>query len=145
MMNLVTRHGKSPVIIAVLLLGLSVTVAEANVRFFVQVMRNLQHYRVTGDQVAFDLEGAGTGNLIFNLTLPSRRNNYEEVLMAGYLSAAYAIDRTGLRVKRVNVNAVIVSDQGRIIATTTSATNLAKLVSKELTPHQFLGIIEKIN
>lgn len=145
MIKMVTRRGISPVIIAVLLLGLSVTVAKANVRFFLQVMRNLQHYRVTGDQIAFDLEGAGTGNLIFNLTLPSRRNNYEEVLMAGYLSAAYAIDRTGLLVKQVNVNAIIINDQGRIIATTTASTNLAKLVSKELTPHQFLGIITTLN
>ena len=144
MIKLVTGRGKSPVIIAALLLGLSVTVAKGNIRFFVQVMRNLQHYRVAGDQVAFDLEG-DMGNLTFTLKLPSRRNNYEEVLMAGYLSAAYAIDRTGLRVKQVNVFAIIRSDNNRIIATTAKATILAKLVSKELTPHQFLGMITTIN
>ena len=145
MKQLSNSKGKSSLIFAVILLAFSVTVAKANVLFFLQVMRNLQHYRVSGDKVSFDLEGRGTDNLTFNLTLPSRRNNYEEVLMAGYLSAAYAIDRTGLKIKTINVIALVINDNNRMIATSAKAPDLAKLVSKELSPHEFLGLIKRFN
>lgn len=131
--------------LVVLLVLASVTFASANVRFFLQVMRNLQHYRVTGDQVSMNLDRSEEGNLAFILTLPSRRNNVEEVLMAGYLSAAYAIDRTGLLVKRVYVSAVVVNDRGRTVATTATAEQLTELVAQKITPNKFLGTIEHLN
>ena len=131
--------------LVVVLVLASVTIASANVRFFLQVMRNLQHYRVTGDQVSMDLDRSEAGNLAFNLTLPSRRNNVDEVLMAGYLSAAYAIDRTGLLVKRVYVYAIVVNDNGRTVATTATAAQLIELVSQKITPNKFLGTIERLN
>jgi len=121
-----------------------VTLARANMNFFVNVMRNLQHYRVSGELVSMDLEGTGTGNLTFNLTLPSRRNNTEEVIMLGYLSTGYAIKRTGLKVKTINVTAVIPSDNNRMIITTSDAALLARVMSEELDPHRFLGEIEWI-
>ncbi|MCH8327965.1 MAG: hypothetical protein IID15_05510 [Candidatus Marinimicrobia bacterium] len=145
MRQLSKSGSKSSLLLAVLLMAFSVTVVKANVRFFLQVMRNLQHYRLAGDQVAFDLQGAGTGHLTFNLTLPSRRNNFEEVLMAGYLSTAYAIDRTGLMVETVNVTALVTNDNNRMIATSAKALDMAKLVSNKLTPHEFLGLIERLN
>jgi len=121
-----------------------VTMARANMNFFVNVMRNLQHYKVSGELVSLDLEGTGTGNLTFNLTLPSRRNNIEEVIMLGYLSTGYAIKRTGLKVKTINVTAVIPSDNNRMIITTSDAALLARVMSEELDPHRFLGEIEWI-
>ena len=139
------RNRKIIAIGTILVLLASVTVARANVRFFLQVMRNLQHYRVTGDSVDMNLEGKGTGNLEFILNLPSRRNNFEEVIMAGYLSVAYAIDRTGLMVKRVYVNVTITKADGRLISTWAPATELAKLVSQEVGPHDFLRALNGIN
>ena len=140
----VLRNRKIFVLSTVLVLLASVTVAQANVRFFLQVMRNLQHYRVTGDSVDMDLEGKGTGNLEFILTLPSRRNNFEEVIMAGYLSAAYAIDRTGLLVKKVYVIVTVTNDNDRMISTWAPATELAKLVSEEVGPHEFIRTLNGI-
>ena len=121
-----------------------VTMARANMNFFVNVMRNLQHYRVSGELVSMDLEGTGTGNLTFNLTLPSRRNNTEEVIMLGYLSAGYAIKRTGLKVRTINVTAVIPSADNQMIMTTANAALLARVISEEISPHRFLGEIEWI-
>ncbi len=128
-----------------LLLCLSfVTMARANMNFFVNVMRNLQHYKVSGELVSMDLEGSGTGNLTFNLTLPSRRNNTEEVIMLGYLSIGYAIKRTGLKVRTINVTAVIPSADNQMIITTADAVLLARVISEEIDPHRFLGEIEWI-
>ncbi|UCH63905.1 MAG: hypothetical protein JSU77_05555 [Fidelibacterota bacterium] len=121
-----------------------VTMARANINFFVNVMRNLQHYRVSGELVSMDLEGKGTGNLTFNLTLPSRRTNTDEVIMYGYLSTGYAIKRTGLKVRTINVSAIIPSAGDQMICTTTNADLLARVISEEIDPHRFLGEIEWI-
>ncbi|UCH09342.1 MAG: hypothetical protein JSU61_08870 [Fidelibacterota bacterium] len=121
-----------------------VTPIYANMRFFTNVMRNLQHYKVSGELVEFNLEGQGTGNLTFHLTLPSRRGNVEEVVMTGYLSTGYAIDRTGLKVGTVYVNAVIPSDDNRVVVTKTDAALLAQLIAQQIDPHKFLGKIEWI-
>lgn len=121
-----------------------VTMARANMHFFVNVMRNLQHYRVSGELVNMDLEGAGTGNLTFHLTLPSRRNNIEEVIMYGYLSTGYAIKRTGLKVQTINVIAIIPSANNQMVSTTSDAALLARVISEEIDPHRFLREIEWI-
>ena len=99
---------------------------------------------MSGDDIQFHMEGAGTGNLTFHLTLPSRRNNVEEVIMAGYLSTAYAIKRTGLKVKTVYVSAMITSADNEIKITKADATLLAQLVEQQIDPHMFLGRIEWI-
>ncbi len=139
------RYRRILTLFVTLVLCLSfVTMARANIHFFVNVMRNLQHYRVSGELVSMDLEGTGTGNLTFHLTLPSRRNNYEEVIMLGYLSTGYAIKRTGLKVKTVNVIAVIPSADNQMIITTADAALLARVISEEIDPHRFLGEIEWI-
>ncbi len=117
------------------------TMALGNIRFFTKVMQNIQHYRLSGDMVRFNLEGQGTGNLTFYLTLPSRRNNIDEVLMGGYLSVGYAIDRTGLKVKTVYVTA---ATKDRDVITKVDAALLAQLIAKQIDPHKFLGLIERI-
>lgn len=143
-----THLGRLPRLLSVaVILGLCLilpTTAQANIRFFTNVMRNCQHYRVSGEMIQMNLEGAGTGSLTFHLTLPSRRNNFEEVIMAGYLSVGYAIDRTGLQVKTIYVMAVIPSADNQMKASRVDATLLARLISKEIDPHKFLGKIEWI-
>ncbi|MCK4578982.1 MAG: hypothetical protein KAU50_09340 [Candidatus Marinimicrobia bacterium] len=133
------RYGS---IIALVLCLMPVSTLLANMRFFTAVMKNCQHYRVTGDQIQFDLEGQGTGSLTFNLTLPARRNNFEEVIMAGYLSTGYAIARTGLKVKTIYITAIIPSDDNRLKTTKADAVLVARLISKEIDPHKFLGEID---
>ncbi len=121
-----------------------VTMARANIYFFTNIMRNLQHYRVSGELINMNLEGSGTGHLTFHLTLPSRRNNYEEVIMLGYLSTGYAIKRTGLKVETIYVTAVMPSADNQMIATKADAALLAQVISEEIDPHKFLGKIEWI-
>jgi len=130
--------------VALLLCLAFVTMARANIHFFTNVMRNLQHYRVSGDLINMNLERSEPGNLTFNLTLPSRRNNYEEVIMLGYLSTGYAIKRTGLKVRTINVTAVIPSADNQMITTTADVALLARVMSEEINSHRFLREIEWI-
>ncbi|UCD38745.1 MAG: hypothetical protein JSW54_04500 [Fidelibacterota bacterium] len=145
-MNHIRRHKSWLValLLAVWCLTLA-TPAKANIRFFTNVMRNLQHYKVSGDLVQFNLEGSGTGNLTFHLTLPSRRNNFEEIIMLGYLSAGYAIERTGLKVGTVYVTAIIPSADNQMKITKADAALIAQVISKQMDPHKFLGKIDWVN
>lgn len=135
------RYGLRAFCLALGLSLLAVTPVRANVRFFTKVMQNIQHYRLSGDMVSFDLEGQGTGNLTFYLTLPSRRNNIDEVLMGGYLSVGYAIDRTGLKVKTIYITAVTDNQE---VVTRVDSVLLARLIAQQIDPHKFLGLIERL-
>ena len=87
-----------------------VTPARANIRFFTTIMRNCQHYRVSADMVQMNLVKNEDGELSFYLTLPSRRNNFEEVILVGYVATSHAIHRTGLKVIDIYVAASISKD-----------------------------------
>jgi len=130
-------------IVAVLCLSF-VTAASANINFFVDVMRNLQHYKVSGELVNLDLEETGDDELTFNLTLPSRRNNFEEVIMLGYLSTGYALRRTGLNITTINVIAIIPSADNQMITATAETSVLERVIAEEMDPHTFLGQLEWI-
>ncbi len=71
-----------------------------------------------------------------------RRNNFEEVIMNGYLSVGYAIDRTGLRVQNIYVSAIIPSNNNQTIVSYVNRALLDQLVSQVISPHDFLGRIE---
>jgi hypothetical protein len=118
------------------------TTAEANIYFFTKVMQNCQHYKLSGDHIQMNMEGAGTDNLTFNLTLSSRRNNVEEVLVYGYLSTGYAISRTGVKVNTINITVIIPSAGGETKVTRVDAGLLADLVSEKIDPYEFLREIE---
>jgi hypothetical protein len=124
-----------------LLLALTTT-AEANIYFFTKVMQNCQHYKLSGDHIQMNMEGAGTENPTFNLTLSSRRNNFEEVLVYGYLSTGYAISRTGVKVNTVNITVIIPSAGNETKVTRADAGLLADLVSEKIDPYEFLREIE---
>lgn len=121
-----------------------VTTVSANINFFVDVMRNLQHYKVSGELVNLDLEETGEDELTFHLTLPSRRNNFEEVIMLGYLSTGYALRRTGLNITTVNVTAIIPSNDNQMITATAGTVQLERVIAEEIDPHTFLGQLEWI-
>ncbi|MCH7496932.1 MAG: hypothetical protein IH971_03665 [Candidatus Marinimicrobia bacterium] len=118
-----------------------VTPARANIIFFTTIMRNCQHYRVSADMVQMNLEKNENGELVFYLTLPSRRNNFEEVILVGYVATSHAIARTGLNVIDIYVAAVSRTDDVQM--TTRAKTTLAeKLRQGEIKTHEFMRQIE---
>ena len=119
-----------------------VTPARANIRFFTTVMKNCQHYRVSADMVQMTLVEEDNGELSFYLTLPSRRNNFEEVILVGYVATSHAIARTGLKVIDIYVAASISKDDDTRM-TTRAKTSLVELLRLgELKTHEFMRRIE---
>ena len=118
------------------------TTAEANIYFFTKVMQNCQHYKLSGDHIQMNMEGSSTDNPVFNLTLSSRRNNVEEVLVYGYLSTGYAIQRTGVKVKTINITVIIPSADFESKHTRADASLVADMIGEKIDPYEFLREIE---
>ena len=118
------------------------TPARANIGFFTEVMRNCQHYRVSADMVQMNLEDDGTGALTFYLTLPSRRNNFEEVILVGFVATSHAIARRGLNVTIIYVTASVSKDDDMLMTTRVDAALAEKLRLGEIRTHEFMRLID---
>ncbi len=78
-------------------------------------------YRVPVTMKEMNLEGSGTSGSTFTLALQSRRNNFEEVILVGYIAAGQAIARTGLEVKTINIIVTIPRADNMLLMTTADA------------------------
>ncbi len=137
--------GKSIALLLILIgCGVLATPVHANVRFFTLVMQNCQHYRVSANMVQMNLEDSGTGELIFYFTLPSRRNNFEEVILVGYLAASHAVARTGLNVKTIYVTAAISKAENMVMTSMAEIALAKKLRLGQIKPYEFMRKIEWI-
>ena len=140
------RSGKVPQAAAVVLaiawfLALA-TPVWANIGFFTDVMRNCHHYRVSADMVQMNLEDNGAGALTFYLTLPSRRNNFEEVILVGYVATSHAIARRGLNVTTIYVTASVSKADDMLMTTRADAALAEKLRLGKIKTHEFMRQIE---
>lgn len=116
--------------------------ARANVRYFTAVLQYCNSYRVDANMVGMNLEGMATENSSFHLMLPSRRNNFEEVLLIGYMASAQAMARTGLELKTIHVTIWFPKTGFMIIMSSADSTMVEKLRQGEIESHQFLRQIE---
>ena len=95
-----------------------VTALQANIRFYTIVQQVCNSYRVAVVMDKMTLTTEAGGGKTFDLMLQSRRNNFEEVMMVGYISAGQAIARTGEPVKTINITVVIPKADHMLIMTT---------------------------
>ena len=109
-------------ILVLLLVGL----LQANIRFFSIVQQVCNSYRVPVVMNEMQLQQESAG-LIFNLFLKSRRNNFEEVMMVGYIGAAQAMARTGVKVSVINITISIPKADNMLIMTTAPAELVERL------------------
>ena len=65
-----------------------------------------------------NLEEPGNGGATFTLALQSRRNNFEEVILVGYIAVSQAIARTGMEVKTINIIVTIPKADNMLLMTT---------------------------
>ena len=140
------RFGKCQRLVSTLLvlgwcLGL-VLPARANVPFFTTVLQYCNTYRVNANTVGMNLEGLGTENPCFYLMLPSRRNNFEQVLLVGYMAAAQAMARTDLELKTIHVTVWFPKTGFMIIMSNAEAALVEKLRQGKIESHQFIRQIE---
>lgn len=116
--------------------------AQANVRFFTTVLQYCNNYRVDANMVGMNLEGLETENPSFYLMLPSRRNDFEQVLLVGYMATAQAMARTGLELKTIHVTVWFPKTGFMIIMSNADSALVEKLRQGEIESHQFLRQIE---
>ena len=140
------RRGKPRLFAAIMLVTVfclvPATPVHGNIRFFTTIMRNCQHYRVAADMVQMNLEHSEDGNLTFYLTLPSRRNNFEEVILVGYVATSHAVSRLGLKVTTIYVTASVSKGEDMLMTTRADIALAEKLRTGEIKTHEFMRLIE---
>ena len=138
-----TRNSEGiAVVLAAVWCLLFVTPAQANIRFFTIVQQICKSYRVpaTLDQMTF--EDLNTPSPSFYLHLQSRRNNFEEVMLVGFIASGQAIARTGLSVRTINVSVTIPKADNMLLMTTADATLVAKLRLGEIKSSEFMRSLQ---
>lgn len=120
---------------------LLVTPVWANVQFYSIVQQICRSYRVPVDQTRMTLNYPA-GGTTFDLSLESRRNNYQEVLLVGYIASSQAIARTGVAVSSISVTVTVSGADKMVLMTTADATLLADLRLGKIKSSHFLRQIE---
>ena len=102
------------ILILVLFLVLSSQALHANYAFYRKVSSTCKSYRleVTTDNMDLDLE-----NSDFSISLESRRNNFEMVLLIGFASAGQAIIHQKHLQKTINNYKAIVPQKVNVVVT----------------------------
>lgn len=119
------RKKRIAVAIPVLLL-VFVALLQANIRFFSIVQQVCNSYRVPVVMNRMKLTPAGDGTT-FDLFLESRRNNFEEVMMVGYIGVGQAMARTNIKVSLINITVSIPKADNMLIMTTAEAQLVERL------------------
>ena len=116
--------------VAALLLGgwclALVTPLWANVKFYSVVQQICRSYRVPVTMERMKLAYPPNGTT-FDLALQSRRNNFQEVMLVGYIASSQAIARTGIDVQTINITVSIPKADNMLLMTTADAKLLADL------------------
>ncbi len=94
------------------------TSAQANMRFYSIVQQVCKSYRVPVSLDQMKLEDLEGDNATFHAVLQSRRNNFEEVMLVGYIAASQAIARTGVNVKTIMITVTIPKSDNMMLMTT---------------------------
>ncbi len=110
------RKKRLAIAVPVLLLVL-VTLLQANIRFYSIVQQVCNSYRVPVVMNKMKLTPTGD-SMTFDLFLESRRNNFEEVMMVGYIGVGQAIARTDIKVSIINITVSIPKADNMLIMTT---------------------------
>lgn len=113
----------------------------ANVKFYSIVQQVCRSYRVPVDQAQMALSYPA-GGTTFDLSLQSRRNNYQEVLLVGYIASSQAIARTGVEVQTISVTVSVPGADNMVLMTTADAEMLGDLRLGKIKSSQFLRQIE---
>ncbi len=118
------------------------TPALSNVRFYSIVQQICNSYRVSVGMSQMSLEGGETEQTLFHLRLQSRRNNFEEVMMIGYIATGQAIARTGVDVQTIAVIVTIPKADNMLIMTSASILQVEQLRTGKIKSSEFIRQIQ---
>lgn len=136
------RSGKHQRLISVLLLlGWCLVLAtpvRANLRFYSIVQQVCKSYRVPVTPDRMELAELESHNPTFTMALQSRRNNFEEVMLVGYIACGQAIARTGIEVKTINITVTIPKADHMLLVTTADVALVEQLRLGEIKSSEFM-------
>ncbi|UCH62761.1 MAG: hypothetical protein JSU77_13410 [Fidelibacterota bacterium] len=116
--------------------------AWANLPFYSIVQQVCKSYRVPVTMKQMDLEESGDNGATFTLALQSRRNNFEEVILVGYVAASQAIARTGIEIKTINITVTIPKADNMLLMTTADVALVEQLRLGKIKSSQFMQKLE---
>ena len=120
------------------LIVMLVTPAMANMRFYSIVQQVCKSYRVPVGIDQMTLENLNTDGASFSLVLQSRRNNFEEVMMVGYIATSQALARSGVGVKTINVTVTIPKADNMVLLTTATSALVEQLRLGKIKSSEFM-------
>ena len=120
-----------------LCLGITAPV-RANPRFFATVQQICTTYKVSTNAGQMSLEEVSEGSYTFTLRLESRRNNFEEVMMVGYMAAGQAVERTNLNVQTIHIIVTIPAADNMLLMTTADISLVEQLLQGEIKSYDFI-------
>ena len=133
------KHLQVQFTLLLLALCLGITApARANPRFFATVQQICTTYKVSTNASQMSLEEASEGSYTFTLRLESRRNNFEEVMMVGYIATGQAVERTNLNVQTMHIIVTIPAADNMLLMTTADITLVEQLLQGEIKSYDFI-------
>ncbi len=114
------------------------TTAQANMRFYSIVQQVCKSYRVPAGLDQMKLEEMESDNPTFHMVLQSRRNNFEEVMMVGYIASSQAIARTGLGIKTIMITVTIPKSDNMMLMTTADVSLVEQLRLGKIKSSEFM-------
>lgn len=133
-----TSTGKAIFVLSLIILALATTAMANNIRFFTIVQQFLNNRRVSVIMERMQIEVAPDGTNTFSMVLESRRNNFEEVMIYGYLGVGQAIARTDQTVNIINITVSIPKADNMLIMTTADASLVEQLRQGKLKSSAFI-------
>ena len=118
--------------------------AQANFAFYTIVQQVCRSYRVPVTTEQMHFEGADTGEPSFTITLQSRRNNFEHVMLVGYIAAAQARARTETVLNSFRVVVIMPSANGMTLMTKADAELVERLRTGVIKSTEFMKKLEWI-
>jgi hypothetical protein len=138
----VTCFGKNRRIVSILLtvgwLLVTASPVLANMRFYTIVQQVCKSYRVPVALDQMTLDGAETDNAEFHLVLQSRRNNFEEVMLVGYIATGQAVARSGVQVKTIMITVTIPKADNMMLMTSASVDLVEQLRLGKIKSSEFM-------
>ena len=122
--------------------GLLVSPSLANSEYFRIVQETAKIYRVEVTIDNMKLISDGQGGRTFHIDLKSNRNNFEMVMLVGYIASGEAMKHTGIEPSSIHVSIDVPLGEGYRLMTMSTSADVKRLLSEEVNMAQFSRLVK---
>jgi len=122
----------------------SITNVFASQKYFSQIQKTAKNYSVEINYNQIKSIVSNNGSVSLNIELTSNRNNFEMVMLVGYISAGTAL-KSGMKFNDVIVTVNVPLGDGFKLVTKSKITELKQLIDGKINTSQFVRKIEYLN